>query len=60
MVAAARASSEIATDMSDEQIAQIFIYMGDGLGMDLIMYGEIKKIGKLKSLYDGFYSSIKK
>jgi TetR/AcrR family transcriptional regulator, transcriptional repressor for nem operon len=60
LVATARGKNEIISAMSDEQIAQIFIYMGDGLGMQLIMQGEISKIGKLKSLYDGFYNSLKK
>jgi TetR/AcrR family transcriptional regulator, transcriptional repressor for nem operon len=60
IISTARAKNEIESEMSDEQIAQIFIYTGDGLGMQLIMQSDISKIGKLKSLYDGFYDSIKK
>lgn len=59
IIAIARSKKEIKSAMSDEQIAQIFIYMGDGLGMQLITHGELSKIGKLKALYDGFYESLR-
>ena len=59
VVAIAKAQKEIRSVMTVEQIAQIFIFMGDGLGMHLIIHGEIRKIGKLKSLYDGFYNTLK-
>ena len=59
VVAIAKTQGEIHSAMTVEEIAQIFIFMGDGLGMHLIMHGDISKIGKLKSLYDGFYNSLK-
>lgn len=59
VISNARAKREITSQMSDEQIAQVFIFLGDGFGIHLIMNGSTKKIGEIKPLYDGFYNGLK-
>ncbi|HVI45855.1 MAG TPA: TetR/AcrR family transcriptional regulator [Chitinophaga sp.] len=56
----ARLSGEIKSPLSDLQIAKMFIYMGDGVGISMIMEENTNKIkSELKSLWDGLYDSIK-
>lgn len=57
----ARQKGEITTALSDEQLGKMFIYMGDGLGMHLIMIENSLRLKKdLKLLWDGLYQSLKK
>ncbi|OQP64434.1 hypothetical protein A3860_20920 [Niastella vici] len=60
----AKKSGEIKTTMTDEQIAKLFIYSGDGLGMQLIMSDpSAQKMEKFKSelqsIWDGLYNALK-
>lgn len=56
----ARARGEIKSAMNDEQIARIFIYTNDGIGMRGIMEGNIEKVGvQLVGLWNAFYSDLK-
>jgi TetR/AcrR family transcriptional regulator, transcriptional repressor for nem operon len=56
----ARKSGEISSDMSDEEIAKIFIFINDGAGIRMIIDGKNKKMTKeIKVLWDGLYSQLK-
>jgi len=60
----AKKSGEIKTTMTDDQVAKLFIYSGDGLGMQLIMSDpSAQKMEKFKtellSIWDGLYSALK-
>lgn len=56
----AREAGEIKTNLSDIQVAKLFIYSGDGLGINMIMEETSNKIkGELKALWDGLYESLK-
>ena len=56
----ARASGEINTALSDEQIAQIFMFTSDGLTMNLTMESDTSDLDKkLASLWDNFYETLK-
>jgi AcrR family transcriptional regulator len=60
----AKKSGENKTTMTDEQVAKLFIYSGDGLGMQLIMSDpSAQKMEKFKSelqsIWDGLYSALK-
>jgi Transcriptional regulator len=60
-VAAARAQEELASPMGDEQIVDIFIHTNSGVGMSNIMVGSSgNTIAELGSLWDGFYSSLRR
>ncbi len=60
-VGRARKSGEISSTMSDEQIALIFIFTGNSIGLQLIM--ENCPVDKMPSAYlqfwDNFYASLK-
>jgi AcrR family transcriptional regulator len=57
----ARANGEIETKMSDEQIAKHFIYLNDGIGLNLTMDGQIQKVREeLQTAWDAFYEMIEK
>nr|MBD3620681.1 TetR/AcrR family transcriptional regulator [Sunxiuqinia sp.] len=59
-VARARASDELDTVMTDDQIACMFVYSNDGIGLHLIQEGRVKELGpKMLELWDGFYNEIK-
>lgn len=56
----ARASGEISSPLTDEQIAQIFLYTSDGLTMNLTMESNTTDLDKrLASLWDNFYMTLK-
>lgn len=61
IVAIARKNGEIRTDMTDEQVGKLFIYLGDGLGISLMMLEEMTRLRKeLQVLWEGLYASLKK
>ncbi|MFH0756824.1 MAG: helix-turn-helix domain-containing protein [Bacteroidota bacterium] len=56
----ARAAGEIHSPLTDEQIAQIFMFTSDGLTMNLTMESNTADLdNKLASLWDNFYETIK-
>ncbi len=56
----AKKSGEIKSTLSDEQIAEIFIYTGDGIGMRKIMQGSVKDLkNAILTLWDSFYAFLK-
>jgi AcrR family transcriptional regulator len=60
VVRSARENGEISSEMTDEQIAKLFIYIGDGINISKISSNDVAKIEKeLKFLWDCFYNSIK-
>ena len=60
VIKTARASGEIRTPLSDEQIAQIFLFTSDGLTMNLTMERNTSDLDKrLASLWDNFYATLK-
>lgn len=59
-VSSGKASGEIRSDMTDRQIAGMFVYTNDGLGLRLIMEGRVKQIEQeMLTLWDSFYNQIK-
>lgn len=59
-VARGRVSGELDTVMTDDQIACMFVYSNDGIGLHLIQEGRVKQLGpKMLELWDGFYNEIK-
>jgi Transcriptional regulator len=57
----AKEKGEIRSSMSDEDIANIFIYTNGGIGMNNILFGKVENLaGELQLLWDSFYSQIKK
>jgi AcrR family transcriptional regulator len=61
VVRSARESNEIESNMTDEQIAKLFIYTGDGININRVMTkgNEAKFEKELKLLWDNLYNSIK-
>lgn len=60
IISKARASGEIRSPLTDEQIAQIFMFTSDGLTMNLTMERNTADLDrKLASLWDNFYETIK-
>ncbi len=56
----AREKGEINPIMSDEQIARFFMYSNDGIGIRLILDGQLDTLkSELQSLWSGFYEQIK-
>lgn len=56
----ARENGEIKSEMSDIQLAKLFIYTGDGVGISRIIEDNSSKIViELKPLWDGLYKTIK-
>jgi TetR/AcrR family transcriptional regulator, transcriptional repressor for nem operon len=61
IVGIAKKNGEIRTAMTDEQLAKLFIYAGDGLGIGLIMREDMSKMKKeLQTLWEGLYTILKK
>jgi TetR/AcrR family transcriptional repressor of nem operon len=60
-ISRARESGEIKSNMSDEQIARIFIYTGNSIGLQLIMEdGPVSSLSNnYKEFWDSFYESLK-
>jgi hypothetical protein len=60
VVRAARASGEIKSSMSGKQIARLFIFTTDGVGIRMIMEGKADRMKKeIKTIWDEFYTQIK-
>lgn len=55
-----KASGELKSVMTGEQIARIFVYSNDGIGLHLITEGQIRQLRKeMLLLWDSFYKQIK-
>ena len=55
----ARERGEIDSVMNDEQLARLFIYINDGVGMHLILEGRVGDIiGEIFSLYNALYQQL--
>ncbi len=61
IVRIARGKGEIKSVMTDDQIAKLFVFTTDGVGMRLIMSnGTVEEMGKeITEIWDGFYNQIK-
>ncbi len=60
IIKTARAAGEILFPLTDEQIAQIFMFTSDGLTMNLTMESNTSDLDKkLASLWDNFYETLK-
>jgi AcrR family transcriptional regulator len=56
----ARETGEIKTTMTDLQLAKLFVYSGDGTGLNMIMEETNEKVNtELKKLWDGLYDALK-
>ncbi|MFA5419819.1 MAG: TetR/AcrR family transcriptional regulator [Bacteroidales bacterium] len=57
----ARRNGEISSPMSDKEIAEIFMYLSDGVGMHMIMRGETieNMVKPFENLWNKFYEQIK-
>lgn len=56
----ARETGEIKTTMTDTQVAKLFVYCGDGTGINMIMEETNHKVNaEVKSLWDGLYDALK-
>lgn len=60
VIAVAKKSYEIKTEIGDEQLAKLFIYLGDGTNINLIVGEKLNdKKNELKTLWNALYESIK-
>lgn len=60
IVAKARANGEFESPMSDEQIARMFIYSNDGIGLHLLLNGNMETADQeMLKLWDNFYMEVK-
>jgi len=60
VIATAKVNKEITTLVSDEELAKLFIYLGDGTNINLIINDNIDlKKNELKHLWDALYNSLK-
>lgn len=56
----ARENGEIRPEVSDKELAKLFIFSGDGLGMRRLMDNDLNSIKEeLTAIYDGIYSLLK-
>lgn len=61
IISIGRKNGEIRSDMTDEQVAKLFIYTSDGVGITLIMLEEIKNTKKeMQIMWEGLYNALKK
>jgi len=61
VVHTAKASGEIVSVLTSEEIAKLFVYSGKGIGINYIMADNIEKSRKvIKELWDSLYTSLKK
>jgi TetR/AcrR family transcriptional regulator, transcriptional repressor for nem operon len=60
IVSLARKNGEIKSPMTDEQIAQIFIYVSDGVGISFIQEGKSEEtmMTEIRSLWENFYKQL--
>jgi TetR/AcrR family transcriptional repressor of nem operon len=60
VISIAKKHKEIKTHMNDEQVAKLFINVGDGTYINLIMSDNVnKKNNELEELWDGLYDALK-
>ena len=60
IVRRARDNGEIKSEMTDEQIAKLFVYISDGVGMHLILENKIDKMKQeFVAIMDGLYNQLK-
>jgi predicted transcriptional regulator len=61
IIKTARAKGEIKTSVSDVKTAEMFIYLSDGLGINMIMQGAALEdmVKQLKNQWDTLYDQIK-
>jgi AcrR family transcriptional regulator len=58
-ISGARKRGEIKSAMDDEQIAKIFIYTNDGVGMRMLLDGKMEDLGaNIQKLWDAFYTDL--
>lgn len=58
-IARARKSGEIACTLSDEQVANLFLFTNDGLGMRLIMGGRLETMREeMQVIWDNLYEML--
>jgi TetR/AcrR family transcriptional repressor of nem operon len=60
IIRVAKKSGEISSDMTDVELARLFIYTAKGAGINCIMednYGHSRK--EIKALWDGLYKSLR-
>lgn len=59
----ARKNGEIKTVLADEEVARMFVYLGDGFGMNVILKNDMSNVQKfrkdLRKLWTGFYHLLK-
>lgn len=59
MIRLARSKGEIRSALTDEQIADLFIYTSDGVGMQDILKGDVKAVtGNLLVVWDSLYKGL--
>lgn len=60
IIKSARKKREFTSPMTDEQIARMFIYSNDGIGLRLLLEGNLNNVDKeMLKLWDNFYMEIK-
>jgi TetR/AcrR family transcriptional repressor of nem operon len=60
IITKSKANKEINTLVSDEELAKLFVYLGDGTNINLIINDNIDlKKNELKHLWDALYNSLK-
>jgi AcrR family transcriptional regulator len=60
IIRTAREKQEITSTMTDEQIARLFIFITDGIGMRLVVENKMgKMMVVISSMWDGIYNQIK-
>jgi len=60
IVGVAKKNGEIKSAMTDEQIAKLFVFISDGVGMRLIMGNKIDTMAEeISALWDGLYNQLK-
>ena len=55
-----RANGEFSSPMSDDQIARMFIYSNGGIGLHLLLNGDLNTVDQeMLALWDNFYKELK-
>lgn len=56
----AKETAEIKTSMTDTLLAKLFVYSGDGTGVNMIMEATNSKVNtELKAMWDGLYDAVR-
>lgn len=59
VLAHARQQGEIVSSLSDDQLAQLFIYSGDGIGLRAVYQGNLSQSpGQIQALWDALYADL--